>query len=284
MFHAIVRSGEVIAEHGGFTVVPWWSFTKTVIAAAALTLVRDSLLELDAAVDGERFTLRQLLQHRAGFCDYGELREYHAAVARGEKPWAAADLLRRTDAGRLRYEPGEGWGYSNIGYLMVVRLIERAADAPLESILARRVFEPLGIRKSRLARTRADCIGVEMAEAHNYDPGWVYHGLLVGTVCEAALLLDRVLGGALLPSNLIAEMLRVQALGIEEPDRPWRAPAYGLGLMTDQPDGPVGHTGGGLGSVIAVYRSRNKPVPETAAVFATGMSLGQVEYLAFGNL
>src|SRR5258708_7141733 len=100
VLHAIARNGEIIAEHGGATIVPWWSYTKTILAAAALTLVRDGKLQLDATIQGERFTLRQLLQHRAGLCDYGVLREYHAAVARRDQPWPETELLERADAAR----------------------------------------------------------------------------------------------------------------------------------------------------------------------------------------
>jgi CubicO group peptidase (beta-lactamase class C family) len=282
--YAIARNGEIIAEHGGATIVPWWSYTKSALAAAAMTLVRDGAIELDTILEGERFTLRQLLQHRAGLCDYGELREYHAAVARGDSPWPIAELLQRADAGRLRYEPGHGWRYSNIGYMMVRRLIERAADAPLDTVFSERIFRPLAINEARLARSRNDLIGVEMGEARNYDPGWVYHGLLVGPVSGAALLLDRLLGGALLPPNLLAEMLHAHPVEETTPNRPWRSPGYGLGLMMEAPDGPVGHSGGGAGSVIAVYRSRNLPVPLTSAVFAPGNDIGDVEHLAFANL
>ena len=284
VLHAIACNGEIIAEQGGATIVPWWSYTKTMLAAAALTLVRDGDLELDATLQGERFTLRQLLQHRAGLCDYGELPEYHAAVARGDKPWPEAELLQRADAGRLRYEPSNGWRYSNIGYLFAGRTIERAAGAPLASVLSRSIFEPLGLGTTRFAVTKADLIGVNMGQAEDYDPGWVYHGLLVGPVTEATLLLDRLLNGELLPPNLIAEMLHAHPVeGAVVPQRPWRSPGYGLGVMTEAPDGPVGHTGGGAGSSIAVYQSP-KPVPQTVAVFAPHDDLGQVEHFAFSKL
>jgi hypothetical protein len=68
--YAISDGETIVNERGGATIVPWWSFTKTVIAAAVLTLVRDGRLSLDDPVDGQPFTLRQLLQHRAGLPDY----------------------------------------------------------------------------------------------------------------------------------------------------------------------------------------------------------------------
>ena len=49
---------------------------------------------------------------------------------RNEDAWPADEMLARTAADRLVYEPGKGWGYSNIGYTFVRRLIEQATDRP----------------------------------------------------------------------------------------------------------------------------------------------------------
>lgn len=150
--------------------MPWWSFTKTVIAAAALALVRDGLLVLDAPLAGEPYTLRQLLQHRAGLADYGGLATYHDAVACRADAWPASELLARTDADQLIYRPGEGWAYSNIGYLLVRRLIEAATGEDLGSALTRLVLQPLGIEGVRLAERREDLATVAMGETCDYDP------------------------------------------------------------------------------------------------------------------
>jgi len=106
---AVAEGGATITEKGGDTIVPWWSFTKTAIAAAALTLVRDGKLDLDAPVTSKPFTLRHLLQHRAGVAEYGALPEYHRAVADRVDPWPIAELMRRVDADRLRFAPGRAF-------------------------------------------------------------------------------------------------------------------------------------------------------------------------------
>jgi CubicO group peptidase (beta-lactamase class C family) len=51
--------------------VAWWSFSKTVIAAAALVLLDHGKLELDGPVPRAPYTLRHLLQHTSGLPDYG---------------------------------------------------------------------------------------------------------------------------------------------------------------------------------------------------------------------
>lgn len=96
--HVAIENGKVLAEYEGDAVVPWWSVGKTVLATAALALVRDGKIALDAPIASQAFTLRQLLQHRAGLANYGPLPEYKAAVARGDEPWSDEDMLARSDA------------------------------------------------------------------------------------------------------------------------------------------------------------------------------------------
>jgi CubicO group peptidase (beta-lactamase class C family) len=129
--HVLVREGAVVTSSGETADVPWWNFSKTVIAAAALALVRDGRLVLDEPLPTRPYTLRQLLQHRAGLTEYGRLRAYHESVERNDDAWPADEMLARTEADRLIYQPGKGWEYSNIGYSHVRRLIEQETRSPL---------------------------------------------------------------------------------------------------------------------------------------------------------
>jgi len=267
---SLLSNGSLVRQEEGDAIVPWWSFTKTVLAAAALTLVRDGLLRLDDAALGGPFTLRQLLRHEAGLADYGELADYHAAVARGDAPWPAQEMLQRLDGARLRYVPGAGWRYSNVGYMHVAQLVERVTGLALAEALARQVLSPLGLSCVRVARTCAELDGVSMGAALSYDPGWVYHGLLVGSLTAAATLLDRLLAGHLLPHSLVQEMQAARALGGALAGRPWMSHGYGLGLM----QGTVatglqlcGHSGAGPGSTVAVYRGASGAGTACCAVF-----------------
>lgn len=260
--------------------VPWWSFTKTVLAATALTLVRDGRLDLDALLPEGAFTLRQLLRHEAGLADYGELAEYHAAVANHEPAWPADEMMRRLDGHRLRYSPGTGWRYSNVGFMLVAQIIERAADLPLSEALRQQVLGPLGISTARLAMERTELSGACLGSSLNYDPGWVYHGLLIGPVSQAARLLDGVLAGDLLPANLLQEMQATRALGGPMAGRPWVAPGYALGLMRGGIEGDLtlaGHTGCGPGSVIAVYRCAVGDSTACCAMHAMGADEAALE-------
>jgi CubicO group peptidase (beta-lactamase class C family) len=279
---AIVENGDLAEVSGLDAAVPWWSFTKTTIAATALALVRDGRLTLDQPLPNARYTLRQLLQHRAGLPDYGGLASYHESLARGDAPWSVSDLLARTQAHELRHEPGAVFSYSNIGYLLVRGLIEEHCGESLGNAISRLVLRPLAIAGPRIAASPADLADVAMGEANTYHPGWVYHGLMVGRLRDAALLLHRLITGALLPPSLLAQMRDAEPVSDRIPGRPWGEPGYGLGLMIgSNADGRtvIGHTGGGPGSVIAVYH-----LPEassTVAAFAFGNDPGHAETLAF---
>ncbi|WP_441240589.1 serine hydrolase domain-containing protein [Tardiphaga sp. 768_D3_N2_1] len=280
----VIRPGfaDVGDDADADVVVPWWSFTKTLIAATAMTMVRDDQLALDERLSGQSFTLRQLLQHRAGLADYGSLPAYHAAVAAGEDAWPVDRLLHSVSALHARIEPGH-FTYSNVGYLLVRQHLERVSGLALDALMRRRLFEPFDLTGPRIAGQRGDLADVQMGEAQSYDPRWVYHGLAVGTLRDAAMLLHRLMTTDLLPAGLRDEMCHGIAVGDPGAGRPWQHAAYGLGVMAGTTTGHlrvVGHTGGGPGSGIAVYHCPEHR-QRTVAVFATGAASGDIEADAF---
>lgn len=287
MLSSLVSNGRPQAADRSEVMVPWWSFTKTVLAATALTLVRDGLIGLDEPILDQPFTLRQLLRHEAGLADYGELAEYHAAVANSEPAWSADEMMQRLDGARLRYGPGTAWRYSNVGYMLVGKLIERLTELTLDEAVIQRALSPLGLSNVRFAKTRADLQTTPLGNTPSYDPAWVYHGLLIGPVSQAALFLDRLLCTDLLSTSLLQEMQAARTLGGPIPGRPWLTPGYGLGVMQGTIDGGYslcGHTGCGPGSVIAVYRTCDGDASACCAAFEAGASEGAVEAIVVGQL
>ena len=276
---AIVVDGMLAAGDVADAPVPWWSFTKTVLAAAALVLVDAGRLTLDTPLAGRRYTLRQLLQHRAGVPDYGSLDAYHDAVARGRSPWPVGKLLAQVYSHAPGFEPGTSWMYSNVGYLFVRQLIEHATGEEIGEALSHLVLTPLGIAHAGFARTPEELVGTRWGNAGTYHPGWVYHGLMVGSAAAAALLLDQLLRGDLLSWASLRAMRESFRLGAPIPGRPWQAPGYGLGLMieTTAPRSFMGHTGQGPSSTGAVYHFPARASSVTAAAFAPVHDQGLVE-------
>ena len=283
---AAVEGGRLRDPDADPTTVPWWSLAKTALAAAALALVAGGTLSLDRQLSGRPFTLRQLLQHTAGLPDYDGLRDYHEAVARGDAPWSEERLLTSVEAERLLFPPGQRWAYSNVGYLLVRRIVEQAAAEDLDAALRRLVFAPLSVSGVCVAREPTDLAGTAWGNATAYHPGWVYHGLLLGTPAEAALFLHRLLTGRLLPPGLLDMMCEPRPLGGPVPGRPWRTAGYGLGLMIDvaSPRGRcLGHTGQGPGSTSAAYHFPDLDPPATAAAFAAVEDQAVVEEAVLGT-
>ncbi len=266
-------------------IVPWWSFTKTLIAACALRLAQEDRLALDRPLAPAPYTLRELLQHRAGVGNYGGMAAYHEAVAGGDEPWSDHEVFARIPPDALLFPPGAGWAYSNVGYLLVRRLIETVCGSDLKAALRSLVLDPLGLPASRLAESREDMRATAFPGGQNYDPGWVFHGVVVGPVTEAALALHRLLTGDLLTSASRAALLDRHAIGGAIDGRPWQTVAYGLGIAMGAMHGPgmaaplevVGHSAAGPGSVGAVYHRSDAGRCRTAAVFAAGSAEGVAE-------
>jgi len=238
--------------------VPWWSVSKTVLAAAALVLVEHRKLDLNAPIANAPYTLRQLLQHTSGLPDYGPNPEYHKAVGAGESPWTVDELLHRVNASTLLFAPGTRFSYSNIGYLFVRRIIERAVDADLNDALRALVLDPLGIEGAFVANAPEHFDATIWGNAQRYDPRWVYHGCVVGSLSCAATWLHRLIHGRLLAPGTRTAMLMPGSYDADA--KASEDFGYGLGLM-NEPVRPgerlVGHAGLGPGSTITVFSALN---------------------------
>jgi CubicO group peptidase (beta-lactamase class C family) len=286
VFHSawIGGDGAVRTQGEAEAMFPWWSFTKTVIALAAMRLVEQGRLDLDARRPGKPWSLRQLLSHRAGVPNYGRLAAYHQAVARGEDAWGREALLEAVDAGRLDFEPGQGWSYSNVGYMFAGDAVAEAAGLPLGEALQALVIRPVDLQSPRFAEARADMAEVFWPHLRTYDPRWVYHGLLIGTPLDAARLLHAVFSGGFLSPGALSQMRdRFTRFGGPLPGRPVIEPAYGLGLMVGrlgEAGRAWGHNGAGPGSVNFVAHFPEVARPATVAVFTDGEDEGVAEFEA----
>jgi D-alanyl-D-alanine carboxypeptidase len=278
--HWITASGQSGSEGDDRAKFPYWSFTKTVIAIVALKLVKAGKLDLDASIPGQHYTLRHLLAHTSGLPDYGQFPAYHQAVARQDKPWSRSEMLHVAMPNGTLFEPGQGWSYSNIGYMFVRDMIEAASGEALGQVIVDLIAEPLGLSSVELAQTQAQFAKTHWPAATSYDPGWVYHGCLIGTARDAAKLLHALMIGELLEPNMFENMLSRTDLGGAIPGRPWVTCGYGLGLMSGSVNllgKTIGHSGAGPFCVNAVYHFPERDDPITVAVFTDGNDEGTAE-------
>lgn len=122
------------------------SLTKVVVTApAVLILVQDGKVRLDDPVSGylpefarrgkEAITVRQVLTHYSGLAPFFRLE------AKGpEAASAVMDKIYRSD---LSAPPGSQFIYSDLGFILLGRLIEVVSGQPLDRFVHSRVFSPL---------------------------------------------------------------------------------------------------------------------------------------------
>ncbi|MBG0814599.1 serine hydrolase [Planomonospora sp. ID82291] len=132
------------------------SETKLFTAQAALQLVHEGKLDLDADVNtyltsfeirdtypGRPVTLRHLLTHTAGF-------DEDHVLGSGSDVRPLGEALAATQPARLR-PPGTGVSYSNYGVALAGHLVETVSGTPFEEYVERHVFAPLGMKDSAIA-------------------------------------------------------------------------------------------------------------------------------------
>lgn len=254
---AVDLNGQLIRDDAPGAMLPWWSFTKTLIAACVLQRAGEGFMDLDAAMPSRPYTLRQLLTHTAGLRDYGPVGPYQRAVSAGEAPWPVAKLLKAARAEEPLGAPGTRWSYSNIGYMFLRFALEVNEGAPLGEIIHRRLIAPLGLKTPRLAMTPEDFETLAW-DADGYHPGWVYHGCMIGSAADAARLLHAILQGGLLTAAQREEMMTLSLNESAIDGRIWRTTGYGLGLMIGQTEHhglAIGHAGCGpmSGNLVAHF-------------------------------
>ena len=116
------------------------SITKQFTAIAVLMLVQEGRLALDAPIVKylpdihERATVEQLLTHTSG------LRTL--AYAPGFPIWSKVELTPREVVGLFQdqpraFPPGEGWEYSDAGYILLGLLIEQVSGMSVRAIRTR---------------------------------------------------------------------------------------------------------------------------------------------------
>jgi D-alanyl-D-alanine carboxypeptidase len=130
-----------------------YSMTKTFTGAAVMQLAEQGKLSLNNEIDrylpttynGHHITVRQLLSHTSGIPNPVPLRWVHLAAqhASFDENAALAEVLR-TNA-KLRYEPGQKFFYSNIGYWLLGKIIEQIAGRSYAAHMRINVLRPLGL-------------------------------------------------------------------------------------------------------------------------------------------
>lgn len=242
------------------------SITKSFVATVVLQLVGEGRLSLDEPVarrlpgllaNGDRITVRQLLNHTSGLPDYPEDPELFAGILEN-RAWQPRELVALAERHPQLFPPGTAWSYSNTNYIVAGLLVEAVAGRPLARELDRRVLSPLGLRHTSFpaATTRLSGYyahgyvstalipsGDSLLDVTGYNPSHAWAaGAIVSNAADLSTFYRALFGGRLLSRSLLREMKQTVAV---DPTDPATTFGYGLGLwrVNDVCGTNWGHTG-----------------------------------------
>jgi uncharacterized protein YbbC (DUF1343 family)/CubicO group peptidase (beta-lactamase class C family) len=211
-------------------------------------------------------TIEQLLRHRAGLVPDDPIGDYQQGPETAWKRLAELDLVG---------PPGERFRYSDVGFLILGRVVERIGGRPLDEFARERVFERLDMKDAhfrridragagasvpveRVAPTEPETRGGRMLRGVVHDPrsralgGVAGHAGLFATADDLAVYAQTLLNGGVGPNGRrVLAPLAVRAMIDAGPTPPDQRRGLGWDIQTSQSAprgglfGPTsfGHTG-----------------------------------------
>jgi D-alanyl-D-alanine carboxypeptidase len=145
-----------------YHIMPNGSAGKKLTALLVAMLAEEGMLNIDNRLDtwlpeellvqiahSDKMTLRQLLNHTSGVYDYLDDSDFNDAVL--------LDISSlKTDLYALKFalnkpasfEPGQGWSYSNTGYLLAGLIMDKVLGEHHSSEIRSKILDPLGMNSS----------------------------------------------------------------------------------------------------------------------------------------
>lgn len=218
-------------------------------------------------------TVRDLLTHTSGLP--GGFPP-GASDLYGRRHLSLAEAVLLSSQQPLDFDPGSKWAYCNAGIDTLGRIIEVAAAEPFESFMARRIFQPLGMKDTffyppadRLPRVAAMydvkdgqlveptnvLIGPPQSARHPIPAGGLYStGGDLARLYQMMLLRGELGGAKIVTPESVATMTQVQTGALECGFVPGMSFGYGWAVVREPKDvtgmlsaGAYGH-GGAFGT------------------------------------
>lgn len=169
-----------------------YSMSKAITAVAVLQLGEAGKLTLDDPIGafvasqpyGADVTIRRLLSHTSGIPNPIPLAWVHPARQHDtfDERAALAAVLRAHP--KRAFTPGANYGYSNIGYWLLGRVVERASAETFQTYVVNHVLRPLGITPGELGYTVPEGRG----HAHGYLEKYSVINLVKGFLIDRTLI------------------------------------------------------------------------------------------------
>ncbi|MEV0320360.1 serine hydrolase domain-containing protein [Streptomyces sp. NPDC050658] len=234
------------------------SVTKTFTATVLLQLAAEGEIDLDDTVgrwlpgvveghghDGDRITVRQLLNHTSGvfdvLADPGMQEKYFTEKLLEHRydTWTPEEEVAIAMRHKPDFKPGKGWNYSNTNYILAGMIIKKVTGHSYADEIRARVIEPLGLEHTSLPGTDAsmpqpssraylklsDAPDAKLYDLTEFNPSIANSaGSMISDSADLNRFYSALLRGELLPKKQLAEMKTTVPAGDDGRRR------YGLGL------------------------------------------------------
>lgn len=147
------------------------SVGKMICAATTMSLVEQGRIDLDGRITrylpgelvrglhvvdahdrSEQITIRHLLSHTSGLPHYFRDPGFQELmINQPDRVWQPVEVIDYTRRHiQPQFAPGQGWHYTDTGYLLLGLIIEAATEQPLHAVYRTRLFDPLGMNHTYL--------------------------------------------------------------------------------------------------------------------------------------
>jgi D-alanyl-D-alanine carboxypeptidase len=264
---AVAQNGQVAYEQAFGAVAtttrfPIASITKMFTAVSIMQLVEQKRVNLDATVAtympsapyATQITVRQLLQHTSGLWNYGDYAVDSGLATKAARP---DDILKVVAAHPLTSTPGTSWAYSNSGYVVLARIVERVSGESIANYEREHIFVPAGMMRTTVgpppdgSATAPGYMSASGPAAANYDRSWFFGcGDVLSTAGDLARF-DLALMNGTLVTPATFEQMQTEVVPAMQYSQGLGLTVYSAGGMTF-----VGHHGGLPG-----YETQNETIP-----------------------
>ncbi|RDC69691.1 class A beta-lactamase-related serine hydrolase [Rhodovulum sp. 12E13] len=268
------------------------SIGKTFVAATVLALESQGRLsQADPLADhlgdrpwfgdlsnGDAITLGQLLRHTSGLPDHPHLPAFQQAaaarIAAGAPAFGPEELVGFVLDREPLFAPGDGWAYSDTGYILLGLVIEQVTGRAYHDEVRERFLAPLGLDDT-LPSDGPDIPGLAVgytvpgnpfglpertADAGGrlvWDPGveWTGGGL-ASTSADLARWGQALFTGGAMAAPYLDRLLDAVPVAEDAPEIRYGA---GVAIYADTPRGPVWGHGGWIPAYVSSLRHYAEP-------------------------
>jgi len=231
------------------------SISKSFTAVLVLKAVENNKLDLSTTINkwfptisnGDKITVKQLLNHRSGIHNFTDDSDY---LDWNTQPKTEKEMIEIISKGGSDFTPDSKAEYSNSNYALLTYIVEKSFSESFPNLIERYIVKPIGLKNTYVFGTIDTSLNE--AKSYNYIGTWkpetetdytipLGAGALISTPTDLTKFADALFGGKLLKAANLKLMMTIND-------------GYGLGLFKIPFYKSIGygHTGG-IDGFVSVY-------------------------------